>query len=155
VRRRSTKNYYSLVKKEKFGEYELIIRQGTSGYKVRNQLISEGFRVFRSMTAKEVRKAKSYNNYGEYVLDGRRETMSFPNGAFEFIQNIQLLPEDLTTTIVKQYNRSIRKWEAFLQDDNKNQLSEIEQRQTKEEINALTESDFTLINGGCQMSTKK
>jgi hypothetical protein len=137
-------NYYCVVKRDKFGPYELVFKRNTTRVKVREELVAEGYRVLKCMSPKDVRKVKSYKNYGDYILDGRR-SMNLPNNAFKFMRSIELLPEDLRNTIVKQYNRSIRKWEAFLQDDNKNKLSEIEQRQTKEEINALTESDFTLL----------
>jgi hypothetical protein len=141
MRKRKIQNYYCLVKTEKFGGYQLMIRQGTNGQAIRKELINEGIRVFRCMTSKEVRKAKSYKNYGEFILDGRRET-NFPNGAFEFIQSIQLLPEDVTNKIIRYYDRSFKMWCAYIEDDNKNRLTAIEFRQTKDEINALTKIDF-------------
>lgn len=94
---RKEQNYYCVVKREKFGDYELIIRKGTNGGKITTQLKKEGFRVMRCMNAKFIKLCQSFRKSG-YFYNGRQNT-SMPHNALVFIREIELLEEDKTNEL--------------------------------------------------------
>jgi hypothetical protein len=80
--------YYCIIKKKKFGEYDLINRENTSTAKVRSQLKKEGYRVLVCVTAFGLLKLQQAQNFEEFLKE--RPTSKWTEEAFNFMKQIKL-----------------------------------------------------------------
>jgi hypothetical protein len=80
--------YYCIIKKKKFGEYDLIIRENTSTAKARNELKQEGYRVLVCVTAHGLLKLQQAETFEDFLKD--RPSSYWNEYAFQFMKQINL-----------------------------------------------------------------
>lgn len=79
-------SYYCIIKKKKFGEYALIIRENTSTAKVRKELKKEGYRVLVCVTAHGLLKLQQADTFEEFLK--YRPSSYWNENAFNFMKEI-------------------------------------------------------------------
>jgi Holliday junction resolvase-like predicted endonuclease len=89
--------YYCIIKKKKFGEYDCIIRENTSTAKVRNQLKKEGYRVLVCVTAHGLLKLQQAENFEEFLKE--RPTSKWTEEAFNFMKGIKVSKQTMIEEI--------------------------------------------------------
>jgi hypothetical protein len=80
-------SYFCIIKKKKFGEYDLIIRENTSTAKVRNQLKKEGYRVLVCVTTHGLLKLQQAETYEEFLKE--RPSSYWNEYAYNFMKAIK------------------------------------------------------------------
>lgn len=80
-------NYYCIIKKKKFGEYDLIIRENTSTAKVRNELKREGYRVLLCTSAHGLLKLQQAETFEDFLSE--RPSSYWNEYAFHFMKQIK------------------------------------------------------------------